>query len=215
MRIFATIIRQDIVLAWRSGQLALALIFMLICASLLPLGLGTNLLLLRSLASGFGWLALLLATFLSLDALFQADYEDGRLDQLILTGLPLEIITLAKAIAHFIAIICPLILSIPLVGIMLNIDSIAIPKLMAAMLTGAPVLSCLGTIAAAITLRIRRASYLIILFMVPLAVPILILGANVLTVTNWKAVLLVLALLSFAAICLAPLAAAAALRANL
>ena len=109
-------------LAWRGGQTVLAVSFLFIAVTLLPFGLGPELKLLRALAPGLLWVVLAISLLTTLDRLFQADFEDGTLDRLRLLPLPFEAALLAKLSGHFLALVLPLILSVPLAGLLLNID---------------------------------------------------------------------------------------------
>ena len=164
------------------------------------------------------WVVLLMSLLLSLDRMFQADYEDGTLEQLGLLPLPMELIVLAKSLGHFIALFVPLLISVPLAGLLLNIEAAVLPALMLTMLAGAPALTLLGAIGAALALSVRRSAMLTVLLVMPLYIPVLVFGATSSTRAiamsgqiDWPA-LGILALMSCAALFMAPLAAAAALR---
>ena len=154
----------------------------------------------------------------TLDRLFQADFEDGTLDRLRLLPVPFEAALLAKLTGHFLVLVVPLILSVPLAGLLLNIEAARLPLLLAAMLCGAPALVLLGGIGAALAVSVRRGGLLTVLIAMPFYVPILIFGAAASQLalssgtTLWP-YLGILAALSAAALLLAPFAIAAALRA--
>jgi heme exporter protein B len=218
MGIFLSLCHQHMLLAWRSGHTTLIVTFLFIAVTLMPFGLGPELALLSRLAPGLLWVVLLMSLLLSLDRMFQADYEDGTLEQLGLLPLPMELIVLAKSLGHFIALFVPLLISVPLAGLLLNIEAAVLPALMLTMLAGAPALTLLGAIGAALALSVRRSAMLTVLLVMPLYIPVLVFGATSSTRAiamsgqiDWPA-LGILALMSCAALFMAPLAAAAALR---
>ena len=218
MSLFATLCAAHMRLAWRGGQTVLAVSFMFIAITLLPFGLGPELKLLRALAPGLLWVVLAMSLLTTLDRLFQADFEDGTLDRLRLLPVPFEAALLAKLTGHFLVLVVPLILSVPLAGLLLNIEAAGLPLLLAAMLCGAPALVLLGGIGAALAVSVRRGGLLTVLIAMPFYVPILIFGAAASQLalssgtTLWP-YLGILAALSAAALLLAPFAIAAALRA--
>ena len=120
MSVFWAICRQHVVLAWRGGHTTLAVAFLFIGVTLMPFGLGPELALLQALAPGLLWVVLIMALLTSLDRVFQADYEDGSLDQMLLLPLPLELVVLAKLLGHYVALVLPLFLVFPLAGPFLN-----------------------------------------------------------------------------------------------
>lgn len=221
MSVFATLLGHHMRLAWRSGHVGLALAFMFIAVTLMPFGLGPELKLLRALAPGLLWVVLVIALMTSLDRLFQADFEDGHLDQLMLAPLPLELVVLAKLAGHYLAMVVPLLLAAPLAGFLLNIAPARLPSLLAAMALGSPALVLLGGIGAALSVSVKRSGLLAILLSLPFYVPVLIFGTAASSAAlegaamsaQVSARLMVLTLISGAALCFAPLAIAAALRA--
>jgi len=227
MRIFLALMLQQIRLGWRGGQTVLAVAFLFIAVTLLPFGIGPELRLLQELAPGLVWVVTLLTLMATLDRLFQADLEDGALDQLFLLPLPLELVVLAKTAGHFVVVIVPLLLAVPIVAILLNIEPAALPALMTALVLGAPSLVLLGAIGAALSVTVRRATMLTGLLVMPLYVPVLVFGMAASTPpvsTDMQTLagaamnpagLGVLALLGLATLLLAPIATAAALRAGL
>ena len=221
MRPFFALLCRDLRLAVRDGgALGTALGFNLIVVALLPLGLGPDLNLLTRIAPGILWIALLLSALLSLPRLFEADYEDGTLEILATGSLPLELVVVAKSLAHWMSTGIPLLLLAPVFGLLLNLDLAALPILLATLLLGTPAVSFLGSIGAALTLGSRRGGLLIALLVLPLYVPTLIFGvssisAAVLATGGITAPLLVLAAISLTAIVIGPIAAAAALRAQM
>ena len=221
MRPFFALLFRDLRLAVRDGgALGTALGFNLIVVALLPLGLGPDLNLLTRIAPGVLWIALLLSALLSLPRLFEADYEDGTLEILATGSLPLELVVVAKSLAHWMSTGIPLLLLAPVFGLLLNLDLAALPILLATLLLGTPAVSFIGSIGAALTLGSRRGGLLIALLVLPLYVPTLIFGVSsisavVLATGGITAPLLVLAAISLAAIVIGPIAAAAALRAQM
>jgi heme exporter protein B len=218
MSAFWQLVRRDVILAWREGgTLGTVLGFYFVVVALLPLSLGPDLNLLSRIAPGVLWVALLLAALLSLGRLFAADDEDGSLEVLATGPLPLEAVAAAKSLAHWLMTGVPLTLLTPVFGLLMNLPPEGQPVLLASMLAGTPAVSFLGSIGAALTLRTRRGGLLLGLLMLPLFVPTLIFGisavdAALLGTGGFAPAFLILIALSLAAIVLAPLAAAAALR---
>ena len=219
MSSFHALIRRDIILALRDGSaIGTALGFYLVVVTLTPLSLGPDIAALARIAPGILWVGLLLAVLLTLGRLFEADHEDGTLDVLALGTQPLEVIALAKIIAHWLTCALPLIVIAPVLGLLLNLDISAYGWLALTMLLGSPALSAIGAIAAALTLKSRKGALLISLLVLPLYIPTLIFGiaalSAVLTASPGgpTSSLLLLAAVSLASVVLAPIATAAALR---
>jgi heme exporter protein B len=217
MRAFLGLIRQDLRLAMRQGgDIGLVLGFFVLAVILFPFGIGPEPELLRRVAAGIIWVAALLAAVLSLDRLFAADYGDGGLDLIALSPLSLELAVLAKGAAHWLTTGLPLVIISPLLALFVDLDSAALPSLVLGLLLGTPAMSLVGAIAAALSLGARRPGVLITLLVLPLYLPPLIFGTGAveasLSAEGGRAYLLLLAALSLAAVPLAPLAAAAALR---
>jgi heme exporter protein B len=218
MTAFLSLIRRDITLALRlGGGAGTGLGFFLTVVLLIPLGLGPDLALLQRIAPGALWIALLLSVLLSAERIFQADFEDGSLDNLAIGLLPLEFVVLAKAAAHWLTASLPLAVGAPVLGFLLNLDPSAIGPLALAMLLGSLTLSLFATIGAAVTCGLRRGGLLVSLLVLPLYVPVLIFGvaASAGDAVSAAAPLLILLALALASAVLAPVAAAAALRAYL
>lgn len=217
MTAFFGLLRRDILLSLRqSGDIGLVLGFFVLVVLLFPLGVGPEPELLGRVAGGIIWTAALLAAVLSLDRMFAADHADGGLDLIALSPLPLEIAVLAKATAHWLTTGLPLTLFSPLLAVFVSLDPPAIPVLVLGLLLGTPALSLLGAIAAALTLGARRPGVLVSLLVLPLYLPLLIFGTGAveatLTAQSARAHLLLLAAMTLAALPLASLATAAALR---
>ena len=200
----------------QGGDIGLVLAFFVLAVLLFPFGVGPEPELLGRIGAGIIWVAALLAAVLSLDRLFAADHVDGGLDLIALSSSPLELVVLAKGAAHWVTTGLPLVLISPVLAIFVDLDPSAIPVLMLGLLIGTPALSLLGTIAAALTLGARRPGILVTLLVLPLYLPVLIFAAGAveasLTADGARAHLLLLGALTLAALPLAPLAAAAALR---
>lgn len=217
MRAFLGLIRQDLRLGIRQGgDIGLVLGFFVLAVILFPFGIGPEPELLRRVAAGIVWVAALLAAVLSLDRLFAADYADGGLDLIALSAMPLELAVLAKAAAHWLTTGLPLVIVSPLLAILVDLDPAALPSLIVGLLLGTPAMSLVGAIAAALSLGARRPGVLTTLVVLPLYLPPLIFGTGAveasLAAEGARAHLLLLAALTVAAVPLAPLAAAAALR---
>jgi heme exporter protein B len=209
--------RRELLLAWRQGgEIGLALGFFVLAVVLFPLGIGPEAEILRRIGAGVIWVAALLAAVLSLDRLFAADQGDGGLDLLVLSAMPLEGAVIIKCAAHWVTTGLPLVVLSPFLALLLDLDAAAVPSLVFGLLLGTPALSLLGAIAAALTLGARRPGVLSSLLVLPLYVPVLIFGAGAveasMTGTGARPHLLLLGALSLAALPLAPLATAAALR---
>jgi heme exporter protein B len=211
---------RDIRLALRSaGGFGLSLAFFLILVLLVPFAVGPDTALLSAMAPGILWLGALLACLLSLDRLFQLDWEDGALDLLATAPLPLPAAVLAKAAAHWLTTGLPLTLIAPALGLMLNLAPTAWPALVATLALGTPALSLLGAFGAALTVGLKRGGLLLSLLVLPLYIPTLIFGALAVARAAqgaaWETPMVLVA--SVTALCagLVPVAAAAALRVNL
>lgn len=217
IRPFLAVVGRDLRLARRHGaETTLVVAFFALTGLLFPLGLGPEPERLAATAGGAVWIAALLASLLSLDRLFAADAEDGSLDQLALSPLPLEMVVLAKAFAHWLACGVPLVGAAVPMAVILALDGRGLAAMIPALLAGTAILSLTGTVGAALTVGARRGGVLIPLLLLPLELPVLVFGAA--TVESAAAGLpvepqmLILGALLAATLPLAPLAAAAALR---
>ncbi len=214
------VLGRELRLALRSGGGAgLGLAFFLIVVLLMPFGVGPETERLSTVAVGTLWIAALLACLLSLDRLFQTDAEDGTLDILALSPLPLEALVALKALAHWLTTGLPLVVAAPVLALTLSLPTPAYPWLIASLAAGTPGLSFLGAIGAALTVGIRRGGLLLSILVLPLYIPTLIFGARAVTAAAegsdpWSAFLMLAGLTLFI-LALAPFAAAAALRINL
>ena len=214
---FFSIIKRDLVLAFRTpGQVVNPVVFYLMVASLFPLGIAPDKALLSQLAGGIVWIGALLAVLLSLDSLFRSDQEDGSLDQLLLSPHPLPLLALAKVVAHWLATGLALILTAPLLALMLHLPTEAFPALMFSLLLGTPLMSLVGGIGAALTVRVQRGGVLLTLLSLPLYIPVLIFGTGAVQSAvdgmEYTGHLLWLGALLMTGLCLAPLAIVASLR---
>lgn len=211
---------RDLKLAFRAGGgFGLGLAFFLIVVVLVPFGVGPETALLSRIAAGILWVGALLACLLSLDRLFALDWEDGSLDLLATSPLPLEAVTVSKAIAHWITTGLPLVVASPVFGLLLGLPQSGYLFVVASLLIGTPALSFIGTFGAALTVGIKRGGLLLSLLVLPLYVPTLIFGAEVARRgTEGLAVqtpLLMLAGITFGSMALLPFVSALALRINL
>ncbi|MBZ0130963.1 MAG: heme exporter protein CcmB [Rhodobacteraceae bacterium] len=214
------LLRRDLALALRSGGgFGLSLAFFLIVVMFVPFGVGPDSTTLALIAPGILWIGALLACLLSLDRIFQLDYEDGSLDLLATSPLPLEGIVVMKALAHWLTTGLPLTLAAPLLGFLLNLPDAAYLWVFLSLLVGTPALSCLGAFGAAITVGLKRGGLLLSLLVLPLYIPTLIFGAQsvVLVVRGLdnQTAFVILAAISLFTFALVPFAAARALKVNL
>jgi heme exporter protein B len=212
--------KRDIVLSVRSGGgFGLALVFFLIVVVLMPFALGPDQSVLAKIAPGLLWFGALLACLLSSDRIFGMDYEDGTLELLATSPLPLEGVYLAKSAAHWFTTGLPLSLAAPVFGILLNLNLKVGGVLCLSLLFGTPALSLIGSFGATLTLGIRRGGLLLSLLVLPLYIPTLIFGALAVNAAALGKVLdgslLSLLAISLGAIAILPFFSAMTLRANL
>lgn len=220
IRIARILVARDLRLALRQGSdAAMVIAFFVITVTLFPLGVGPEPNVLARIAAGVVWVTALLATMLSLDRLFQSDYEDGSADLLILAPAPLELVVLAKVIAHWMLTGLPLILTAPVLAALMNMPGPGYPVMILSMFLATPTLSLIGSVGAALALGARRGGVLISLLVLPLYIPVLIfaVGAVDASITGLtpRPHLLILGAMLAAALPLSPWAAAAALRHSL
>ncbi len=216
----AALIKRDFAVARsQGGGLGAALGFILSVLVLIPLALGPDQAQLQRLAPGMMWLALLLSVLLTADRMFHQDYEDGSLDVMLMTRLPFELVTLTKAVAHWLTVSLPLALVTPPLGLLLNIDISTLPILWLSMIIGSLALSMLASIGGAVTAGLRRGGLLVSLLILPLFVPVLIFGVAACTAhlgpNSSIPALIVLCAIAVMSVIVAPWACAAALRAYL
>ena len=173
------IIHRDLSLVMRQGSDAfVVLIFFIVTVTLFPLGVSPDPLILQNLASGIVWVGALLAAMLSLDRLFQTDYDDGSLELLVLSPYPLQIVVLCKCFVHWLTTGLPIMVISPILALMLNIKAGAFLYLITSMALGTPIISLLGAVGAALVLGSRRSGVLIALLIIPLTIPILLFGVG-------------------------------------
>jgi heme exporter protein B len=215
----AILYRDLLVAARRRSDVAVALLFFVIVASLFPLGVGPEPALLRSIGPGVIWVAALLSSMLCLGRLFEADHADGTLEQLALGAAPLGVAVCAKVLAHWLVAGLPLVLIAPLLALQYDLPAPLYGVLALSLLLGTPVLSMIGAIGAALTLGLRGGGVLLALLVLPLFVPVLVLGAGAVEMAaaglGGQGQLLLLAAMLVAAAAFAPWAIAAALRISL
>ena len=219
MKTFAALFWRDLVLNIRSsGGAALSAAFFALIIVLTPLGLGPDSALLKSMAPGLFWIAALLSTLLGLERMLQQDVDDGTLDLLRLSSLPMELVVVAKISAHWLTSGFIVSLLAPLLAPMLSMTQSALPILALSLLVGTPGLSAIGAAAAALGTSVQRGGMVLAILVLPLNVPFLIFGASAVSAAQagnppWQA-LSYLAAASLVALVVGPLAAAAALRLN-
>ncbi|MCH9823992.1 heme exporter protein CcmB [Lentibacter algarum] len=214
------LLRRDLRLAVRAGGgFGLGLSFFLIVVVLIPFGVGPETNLLGRIAPGVLWVAALLACLLSLDRMFALDFEDGSLDLLATSPLPLEGIITVKAVAHWLTTGLPLVMATPVFALLMSLPSTGYLAIMVSLLLGTPALSIIGAFGACLTVGIKRGGLLLSLLVLPLYVPTLIFGAEVARRgaegQPYTTPLLMLSGISLAALALLPIASAAVLRVNL
>ena len=217
MTAFFALLAFDVRLSFRRGADTMVVVgFFFLTVVLFSLAFRGDTALLARIAPGLVWVTALLAAMLALDRLFLADFEDGSLDQLLLSEIPLELVVLAKAAAHWITTGLPLIAVAPVLALVLNMNGAGLAHLALSLALGTPALTLIGAIGAALTLGARRGGVLISLLVLPLYIPVLIFGVGVVTaaIDGIDASTPIMALGGFllGALALAPLASAAALR---
>ena len=219
-RAFLILIRRDLMLAVRHrAEMANPVLFFILVTSLFPLGIGVNPALLQAVAPGVIWVAALLAALLSIENVFRSDFEDGSLEQYLLSSHPLSVLVLAKITAHWLVTGLPLLLISPLLGILMGLPIDAIKILFITLLLGTPVLSLIGAVGVALTVGLRKGGMILSLLVLPLYVPVLIFASSAVdtaaTGLPVTAHLSLIAALLLLALSLSPFATAAALRVSL
>lgn len=217
---FRWVVARDLTLAWRRRADVLStLFFFVMVVSLFPLGIGPETQLLRSIAPGVVWVAALLASMLSLNRVFQNDYHDGTLEQMLLTPQPLYLVVLGKIVAQWLVSEVPLVLIAPLIGVQFDLPPDTLLVLFVSLLIGTPILSLIGSVGAALTLGLRGGGVLIALLILPLYIPVLIFGAGAVDASiigvSPQANLYLLGAVLAVAVVFAPWATSAALRISL
>jgi len=217
---FRWIVVRDLTLAWRRRADVLStLFFFVIVVSLFPLGIGPETQLLKAIAPGVVWVAALLASMLSLGRVFENDYHDGTLEQMLLTPQPLYLVILGKIFAQWLVSEVPLVLIAPLIGLQFDLAPDTLLVLFVSLLIGTPILSLIGSIGAGLTLGLRGGGVLIALLILPLYIPVLIFGSGAvaanITGMSAQANLLLLGAFLVVSLVFAPWATSAALRISL
>jgi heme exporter protein B len=176
---FQAVLRRDLLLALRrKTEVLTAVFFFVVVASLFPLAIGPEARTLRLIAPGVLWVGALLASMLALQRLFEADYQDGTLEQMLLSPAPLPLLMAAKLLAHWLLSGVPLVLLAPVLGLQFDLPAEALWTLSLSLLLGTPILSLIGGIGAALTLGVRGGGVLLSLLVLPLFVPVLVFGAG-------------------------------------
>lgn len=211
------IARRDLRLFWRRrGDALQPAMFAVLVVVLFALALGGEPALLARVASAVLWLSVLLAGLLSLDGLFRSDADDGSLEQWMLAPVPLAWLVLVRTAMHWLTSAVPLLLAAPVLAELLRLPRDQLPVLMASLALGTPILSLVGAVIAALTVGMKRSGILVALLALPLYVPVLVFGAGSVVAAaqglDVAGALLLLGAGLVAALVLAPLAAAAALR---
>lgn len=193
-------------------DIVLPLLFFIIVVCLFPLAITPEPTLLRKLAPGIIWIAALLASLLAMDRLFRADYEDGTLEQLLLTPYPITVLVTIKVFAHWLLTGLPLIIMAPILAKMLFLPGTTLLLLIASLILGTPVLSFIGAIGSALTVNLRDGGVLLALLVLPLFIPVLIFGVSAATLDHSTGYFAILAAFLTLSLSLAPIAITAALR---
>ena len=214
---FSAWLRRDLLLAYRRrGEVASPVLFFVMVSTLIPLGLTPESARLAEVAAGMIWVIALLATLLSVDGLFASDYQDGSLEQMLLTPQLLPLPVLGKITAHWLTTGFPLTLVSPLLGLMLSLPGAGYIPLICSLALGTACLSFLGAVGAALTVSLRKGGLLLTLLVMPLYMPVVIFGTATVNYAidgfNWLPPLAILGALFAAAVALCPLAVAGALR---
>jgi heme exporter protein B len=216
---FRSLLMRDLKLAARSGGgAALALAFFALMATLVPLGIGADLRLLARVAAGVLWVGAVLAALLSLDRLYQGDFDDGSLDLIALSPLSLEQVALAKFLAHWLSTGLPLTLLSPLLALFFGLPGAGTEMLVLSLLIGTPAVSAVGAIGASLTLSLKRGGLILPLLILPLLTPVVIFGAGAVSAALdglASGALGLLGAFSLAAVLLSPFVTAACVRLNL
>lgn len=219
-RVFLVALQRDLMVGFRRWtDVTSPLLFFVLVVTLYPLALSPKPEVLKIVGPGVLWIAALLATLMSLNAMFRADLDDGTLEQLLVLPEPLALPMLAKIIAHWLFSGLPLVLLAPLVGITYHLPPEATAALAMTLLLGTPVLSLVGAIGAALTAGLRQAGALLALLVTPLMLPVLIMGSRATDLAaqgqEITGILYLLGALLALALTLAPLAVAASIRISL
>jgi heme exporter protein B len=179
LQTLSTVVYRDLLIAFRRrSDLANTVLFFILVVSLFPFGVGPEPNLLRAVAPGVLWVAALLASMLALSRMFAADYADGTLEQMVMSPVPLSVVVFGKVAAHWLVTGVPLVILSPVLALQFDVPASAYDTLMLSLVLGTPVLSLIGAVGAALTLGVRGSGVLTALLVLPLYVPVLILGAG-------------------------------------
>lgn len=179
LSLVGAILLRDLRQSWRQPSDVLnPIVFLLMGITLLPLGIGTSKALLAQIAPGMLWIMATLATLLSLDSLYRTDYQDGSLLQFQLSGQPMWAVVIAKSLAHWLSTCLPLTVLAPLMGVMLSLPGAGFVPLVVSLLLGTAILSLVGGLGAALTVCLKAGALVTTVIIIPLYLPVLILGAN-------------------------------------
>ena len=216
-RAFFILLNRDIKIAIRHrGDIFNPLLFFVMVVTLFPLGVGPEAQTLTRIAPGIIWVAALLSSMLSLERLFKADYNDGSLEQMLLSPQPLAILVLAKVFAHWILTGVPLIIIAPLLAVLLHLDGNSYGALLSTLSLGTPVLSLLGAIGVALTVGLRKGGVLLSLLILPLYIPVLIFATSAIDAASmnmpYSGHLAIIGAMLLGSLTLAPFAIGASLR---
>ena len=219
-RILFALLKRDLRLSFRRpGELLTPALFFVLVTVLFPLGLSPQRALLALVAPGLVWVAALLAGLIGQESLFKGDFEDGTLEQLLLSLVPLELVALTRIASHWLVTGLPLVILAPLLGLMLNYPDHAFGTLALSLALGTFILSLLGAVGAALTVGLRQGGMLMPILVLPLTVPVLIFGAQAAAQAargeDPAAALYLLGALLVLGVTLAPFAIAGALRISL
>jgi heme exporter protein B len=214
---FLAILHRDLILAMRRrSEIANPVFFFILVVTLFPLGIGAQPKLLQAIAPGIIWVSALLATMLSLDGLFRSDFDDGSLEQILLSPQPTSILVLGKITAHWLTTGLPLLIVAPLLAVFLGMPEKSISVLLQTLLLGTPILSLIGAVGVALTVGLRRGGMILSLLVLPLYVPVLIFASNAVEMAGngmpFNAQINILISLLLMALVLAPWPTAAALK---
>jgi heme exporter protein B len=216
-QLFFSVYKKDVLLAFRQrSEIINPLLFFLIVISLFPLGIGPEPQLLARMAPGIIWVAALLSTMLGLDKIFRDDYQDGSLEQLLMSPYPTSLIVIAKIAAHWSITGLPLVLLSPMFGLLLNMDSNSMQAAIVTLLIGTPLLSLIGAIGAGLTVGLQKGGILLSLLVLPLYIPVLIFATSAIETSamslDYSAQLAILGAMLAVGLVTAPFAVSSALK---
>lgn len=218
--LFSAQCRRDLRLSLRRrGDMAQPILFAIMVITLFTLATSAEPKKLAELAPGIIWVAILLSSLLSLDAIYRSDFEDGSLEQMLMSPAPLALLIGARVLVHWLSAVMPLVVLTPLFAQMLFLPSDLLAPLMISLLVGTPLISLVGAVIAALTVGIRHSGMLLALLALPLYVPILVFGAGAVVAASqgfaWLGAISLLGAGLVISIVLAPVAAAAAIKISL